>query len=118
LCRERGAQRPRQWNRRIAESPCEVWDRFAVRSRHKAAPTGNVPSLKSGTKKPGQGRVFRAHRKKDYFLERPLKLLSRVSMSIHSSIWMKSATEISVPFFSLAGFMTLPEVSPRAAFSV
>ena len=71
----------------------------------------------AGMKKPGQGRVFAFH-KKDYFLERPLKLLSRVSISIHSSIWMKSATEISVPFFSLAGFMTLPEVSPRAAFSV
>ena len=82
----------------------------------RVALTRNAPCL-AHTKKPGQGRVF-AHRKKHYFLERPLKLLSRVSMSIHSSIWMKSATWISVPFFSLAGFMTLPEVSPRAAFSV
>jgi len=68
-------------------------------------------------KNPAKAGFFAFH-KKDYFLERPLKLLSRVSISIHSSIWMKSATEISVPFFSLAGFMTLPEVSPRAAFSV
>lgn len=63
--------------------------------------------------------LFAYRRGQNYFLARPLyEPPSRVSISIRSSISMKSATCSSVPLLSLAGFITLPEVSPRAEPSV
>jgi hypothetical protein len=77
-------------------------------------------TAKRPRKSPTQGRAFFSYRRgQNYFLARPLyEPPSRVSISIMSSISMKSATCSSVPLASLAGFMTLPEVSPRAEPSV
>lgn len=47
-----------------------------------------------------------------------LNSLVRVSISILSPISMKAATGNSKPVLILAGFITLPEVSPRTAGSV
>ncbi len=73
--------------------------------------------LNLGNKKPALGAGFSTNIGTDYtrFLNSPV----RVSISILSPSLTKSATiTVSSELTSLAGFITLPVVSPRAAGSV
>ncbi|TXT23339.1 MAG: hypothetical protein FD134_2186 [Gallionellaceae bacterium] len=69
-------------------------------------------------KKGSRGCLFCSLRYNRQAATRFLNSLVRVSISILSPISQNAATGSSIPVLILAGFITLPEVSPRTAGSV